>query len=67
MKVLTSAVHEILHHHLWIKGALWILPLHNGGEFLDDFRLLIFGEQVGNDTRGENVVQVLQEALLLDV
>ncbi len=42
------------------------LPLHDGQELRHHLRLLVPAEQVGHQAGGQHVVDVLEEALLLN-
>ena len=61
-------VDEELHDVLRGGRRLGVLPLHDGDELRHDLALLVPREQVGHQPgRGQDVVDVLEEALLLDV
>ena len=68
MEVVLDPVDEVLHHVLRGGRDLGVLPLHDGDELGDDLALLVAVEELRDEAgAGQDVVDVLEEALLLDV
>ncbi len=66
MEVGLHPVQEPGHRILRRWRDLGALPLHDGQQLRHHLRLLVPAEEVGHQARGENIVDVLEEALLLD-
>ncbi len=66
MKVGLHPVQEPGHCILRRWRDLWALALHDGQQLRHHLRLLVPAEEVGHQARGENIIDVLEKALLLD-
>ena len=67
MQIIFDAVNKELHDIFWRRWNFRTFPFHDGNQLGDDFTLLVAREQVGDQTRGQNVIDIFQEGFLLDV
>ena len=67
MKILSCSSEEVVVEILRGRSSSWKLLLHHRDEVGVDFIDFISSKQVGDLSRGEHVVDVLQESLIFDL
>ena len=67
MKILPCSSQKVIIEIIWSRWSPWKLFLHDWYEVGVDFIDLVSSEQVGDFSRGEDIVDVLEEALIFDL